>query len=109
VSRRWRMLGEMPIPSTTFSWTRHAVSGVLYELVVEVDLGDGQPVDMGVKVVGEGALELENEFVASQRFINEQDALNNNWLDEIARKIRERCTPILVTIANLKRAMEEQN
>jgi len=107
VSRRWRLFGEMAIPSTSFVWTGARTASGEWQLVLEVDLGDGKPVELGCSVQGG---QPENEYVAAQRFINENfESLNNNHLEEIARSLRERVTPVMATVDNLKKAMEAQN
>lgn len=107
VSKRWRLVGSMQIPSSHFEWVRAPVGSGQYELVVEVDFGDGQPVELGLGVP-DG--QPENEYVAAQRFIGEHfEHLNNNHLEEIAKDLRARSAPVLETVANLVRAMEEQN
>jgi len=78
----------------------------LYEILIEVDLGDGKPIDLGHGLDPSGA--PENEYISSKRFIDEQyELLNNNFLEEIARKIRDRRDPLLQTVANLRAAMAD--
>ena len=119
VSKRWRLVGSMAIPSTNFIWAAlerqppksfetGAGSRGEMQVEVEVDLGDGKPTYLGVAV--DDALQLENEYLAAKRFIDEHfESLNNNHLEPIARKVRGLSAPLLQTIRNLKRAMEEQN
>eukprot|EP00303_Exanthemachrysis_gayraliae_P010468 CAMPEP_0206020610 /NCGR_PEP_ID=MMETSP1464-20131121/31348_1 /ASSEMBLY_ACC=CAM_ASM_001124 /TAXON_ID=119497 /ORGANISM="Exanthemachrysis gayraliae, Strain RCC1523" /LENGTH=413 /DNA_ID=CAMNT_0053394545 /DNA_START=15 /DNA_END=1251 /DNA_ORIENTATION=+ len=107
-SKRWRKAGSMPIPSTSFTWCSEAVppSSARAELVLEVDLGDGKPLPLGVRVAGD---DPENEYIAAQRFIDDHfEALNNNHLEEIARNIRQVVAPVLQTVANLKDAVQAQ-
>ena len=115
-SHTWTLAGSMAIPSTEFVWS---VPGVL---IIQVDLGDahgtGQPVELRatLNASGDG---LENDFVTSRDFIeghiadayskNQEPVLNANYLDEIARKLRDAAGPVMATIRNLKVAMEEQN
>ena len=73
-------------------------------------VGDAQPVDL-VCFVDDGPKGLEvNEYVTAQRFIGEQfERLNNNYLEEIARKVRGATEPLLETVKRLRSAMEAQN
>ena len=61
---------------------------------IDVDLGDGKALPMEVAMAEE--MTMENEYVASKRFIDANyEALNANWLEEIARKIRGLVEPQL--------------
>ena len=88
--------------------------------LILVDLGDahgtGKASVMRVPFEANGAV---NEYTASRDFINEHEAesyeqhkepvLNMNWLEEIARKVREASDPVLQTVSRLKTAMIEQH
>ena len=75
---------------------------------MDVDLGDGSaPLLLEVAVVADA---VENEYQSAKRFIDDHpDQLNNNYLEEIARKIRLLAAPVTQTVQNLKVAMEAQN
>lgn len=113
-SKRWRPFGRMLTPSTTFEWVRPSITipatgeQQRFELIVEVDLGDGKPRELGYLVV-EG--QPENEYVAADRFIGQHFELLNNGshLEEIARNLRTRVGPVVQTLKNLVVAMEAQN
>ena len=91
-------------------------------LLILVDLGDahgaGKPEELPVRIKA-GDLDVDNEYEAARDFIeahvaaayaaNTQPVLDNNWLEEIARKVRESVAPVLATVKNLKAAMEAQN
>ena len=48
--------------------------------------------------------------MCSKRFIDANyEKINNNYLEEIARKVRTLATPVLQTVRHLKEAMEAQN
>ncbi|KAJ1616505.1 hypothetical protein T492DRAFT_895372, partial [Pavlovales sp. CCMP2436] len=47
VSKRWRLFAWMQTPSTVVEWVRPTVEGAPYELVLEVDLGDGKALELG--------------------------------------------------------------
>ena len=78
--------------------------------------GTGKASIMRVPFEANGAV---NEYTASRDFINEHEAesyeqhkepvLNMNWLEEIARKVREASDPVLQTVSRLKTAMIEQH
>ena len=56
--------------------------------------------------------ELENEYVAAQRFIHSaplEANIDNAWLETVARKIRGRVEPVLAAVAQLRAAIEAQN
>ena len=105
VSKQWRQFARMQTPSTTVEWVRPMVAGAHFELVIEVDLGDGKPLELGYHVQEGGP---ENEYVAANRFIGQHLELNANFLEEIARNVRNRVAPVLQTIKNLIAAMEAQ-
>ena len=110
VSQRWQRVGAFELPSTQFGWERRQVHGGAYELYLEVDLGDGKPLPLGVGVSPGG--ELENEYVAAQRFIHSaplEANIDNAWLETVARKIRGRVEPVLAAVAQLRAAIEAQN
>jgi hypothetical protein len=111
VSKRWRRVGWMQTPSTVFEWERPALGGMgpePYELVIEVDLGDGKPLELGYHVLADG--QPENEYLAANRFIGQHfEVLSSNHLEEIARDLRVRVAPVLETIKNLGAAMQAQN
>lgn len=107
VSKRWRQFAKMQTPSTIVEWERPTVEGARYELVIEVDLGDGKALELGYQVVNG---EAENEYMAANRFIGQHfESLNSNHLEEIARNVRNRVSPVLQTLKNLVVAMEAQN
>ena len=82
---------------------RHRGSG---KLVLEVDFGDGKPVDLAC-LVDPKTLEPENEYVSAQRFISDHfELIDNNYLEPIARKLRSRAEPVLATIKNLTAAVD---
>ena len=110
VSQRWQRVGAFELPSTQFGWERRQVHGGAYELYLEVDLGDGKPLPLGVGVSPGG--EHENEYVAAQRFIHSaplEANIDNAWLETVARKIRGRVEPVLAAVAQLRAAIEAQN
>lgn len=102
-SKRWTVAGMMAIPSTDFVYSRPNA------LVIDVDLGDGKPVELTCGISANG--ESENEYVAAQRFISEHFMLLNSaqHLEEIATKVRAKIEPVLATVSALKKAMEAQN
>lgn len=107
VTRKWRQFARMQTPSTTVEWDRPEAEGTRYELIIEVDLGDGKPLELGCHVQ-DG--QPENEYVAANRFIGQHfESLNSNHLEEIARNVRSRVSPVLQTLKNLVAAMEAQN
>ena len=107
-SKRWHLQGRMPIPSTSFEWAGLRMGGGARGVRIDVDLGDGKALPMEVAMAEE--MTMENEYVASKRFIDANyEVLNANWLEEIARKIRGLVEPQLETVRNLKAAMEAQN
>jgi len=115
-ARAWTLQGSMAVPSTEFVWERPNA------LLVLVDLGDahgtGQPVELRAAVLADSSA-LENDYVSARDFIEghiaesyakgQDPVLNQNYLEEIARKLRVAAGPVLTTIANLKAAMEAQN
>lgn len=68
-SRRWAAVGKMEVPSTTFVWARRGDDG-RPGVPIDVDLGDGKPVELWVAV--EDGDVAENEYGAAQRFITYQ-------------------------------------
>mmetsp|Transcript_38366 Transcript_38366/g.95018 ORF Transcript_38366/g.95018 Transcript_38366/m.95018 type:complete len:394 (+) Transcript_38366:175-1356(+) len=108
VSKRWRLFAWMQTPSTVVEWVRPTVEGAPYELVLEVDLGDGKALELGCTVLPLG--EPENEYLTANRFIGQHyESLSSNHLEEIARNVRARVAPVLETLKNLVKAMEAQN
>uniref|UniRef100_A0A7S4HHU5 Uncharacterized protein n=1 Tax=Prymnesium polylepis TaxID=72548 RepID=A0A7S4HHU5_9EUKA len=120
VSKRWRLVGSIRMASSEFEWASDAKpagapsgagSRPEMRVEVEVDLGDGKPVWLGLAV--DDSLQLtnaENEYIAANRFINAHfEALNSNHLEPIARKVRGLVLPLLDTIRNLKAAVEDQS
>jgi hypothetical protein len=106
-AKRWTLQGRMPIPSTAFEWAGLRLGGGARGLRIDVDLGDGVPLPLEVPVVADA---IENEYQSSKRFIDDNwEKIDNNYLEEIARKIRTLAAPALQTVANLKAAMEAQN
>ena len=118
-TKTWTEQGRMEIPGGDFEWACVDVNKGPC-LLIEVDLGDahgtGKASIMRVPFEANGAV---NEYTASRDFINEHEAesyeqhkepvLNMNWLEEIARKVREASDPVLQTVSRLKTAMIEQH
>ena len=129
-SKRWRLQGSMPIPSTAFEWSgtcglrMHMHMHCIYThipfirttprvhcpaggLRMDVDLGDGTVLPLEAAVANDA---LENEYQSAKRFIDDHpEDLDNNYLEEIARNIRTLAAPVMQTVQNLKAAMEAQN
>ena len=108
VSRRWQRVGSMTTPSSSFVWALPEGNGG-GKIVLEVDFGDargtGKAAPLTCLVDASG--KPENEYVAAQRFISENfETIDNNYLEPIAKKLRERVDPVLATIANLRAAVE---
>ncbi len=115
-SHAWTLQGCMEIPSTEFVWA------IPRTLLVLVDLGDahgsGKPVELRA-ALNAGGTDLENDYVTARDFIEghiadsyskcQEPVLNQNYLEEISRKLRAAAAPVMLTIANLKKAMEAQN
>ena len=103
--RRWSRVGQMPIPSTSFAWAQTLPDGSEPALSIDVDLGDGKLLELCAGVGGG-----DNEYLAAKRFIDANwESLNNNHLEEIARKVRAAVGPVLATVEALRDAMEAQN
>jgi len=104
-SKRWSRVGQMPIPSTSFAWAQTLPDGSEPALSIDVDLGDGKLLELRAGVGGG-----DNEYLAAKRFIDANwESLNNNHLEEIARKVRAAVGPVLATVEALRDAMEAQN
>jgi len=104
VTKRWRLVGTIAIGGSAFEFEQGDGLGG-GQLLLEFDLGDGKPLQANFSIDAAGS--PENEYMAAQRFIHSNfEFLNNNHLEEIARKIRNFTAPVLATIQNLKIAVQ---